>query len=79
VLDAGDASLKLCLYNFEAQAADAAMRLWRLKPGRYEWRSADMAGAAVAAGTFELASRAQTVRLPMPPRRAVTIDIWRAQ
>lgn len=79
VLDAGDASLKLCLYNFEAQAADAAMRLWRLKPGRYEWRSADMAGAAVAAGTFELARRAQTVRLPMPPRRAVTIDIWRAQ
>jgi hypothetical protein len=67
VLDAGSDRLTLRLYNFEDRPLEAAVRVWRLAPGRYRWEG----------GEVEVSQRAQLLSLPVPARREVTVALRR--
>lgn len=64
-------SLRLRLYSFENQERRVPIRLWRLKPGQYQWRS------ATARGTFTIDKLPHTLDLPLPPMRETEIEITR--
>jgi hypothetical protein len=75
VLEASVVSAKLRLYSFEAKPASVPVRLWRLAPGRYRWRSFDAEGKPLAGGSIELARSPGIIELPLPPRRELTVVI----
>ncbi|MCC7174593.1 MAG: hypothetical protein IT159_05305 [Bryobacterales bacterium] len=79
VLASGPRSLTLRLFSFEARPSSAQVRLWRLEPGRYHWRSAEPYGAELASGDLVVAGRPETVRFPLPPAREIDVNIRPAQ
>jgi hypothetical protein len=73
VLDAGDTALRVQLYNFEASHLDAQLRLWRLKPGRYQWTDGERRGE------FTVARLPHLLSVPLPPGKEVALSIQRAE
>jgi hypothetical protein len=72
VTSAGDRSLRLRLYSFEASDKQIAVRLWRLKPGRYTWE------AGGQRREFTIARVPHLLQLPLSPRKDTTVRIVRA-
>jgi hypothetical protein len=68
VLDAGPDRLSLRLYNFEDRPIEAAVRVWRLSPGRYRWEG----------GEVEVFRRAQSLSFPVAARQEVTVTLRRS-
>ncbi len=71
VMSFSQESLRLRLYSFETRPHRVQVRLWRLKPGRYQWR------AGAERGTFSVTSLPHSLELPLPPLREVEIQITR--
>jgi hypothetical protein len=72
VLEAKPDALRLRMYSFEAEERDVPLRIWQLSSGDYMWR------AGSRQGRVRIAGMAQTITLPLPPRRDITITITRA-
>ena len=77
VLTAEKDNVRLRLYSFEEKDHEAAVRLWRLKPGAYHWQALDTEGEAVAAGETRIMTLPRVLRLPVPPGKEVTIQVSR--
>ena len=77
VVAATQSSLRLQLYNFEGNELPAPVRLWRLRPGKYQWKSTDARQTPVSEGEFTVSRRAQVIHLPLPAQTEITIVIRR--
>ena len=77
VVEAKPDSLKLVVYSFESRPIQASLRVWRLQPGRFRWRSTAPEGRMLESGELEVAERAQLVRFPVAPRTEITITLER--
>ena len=62
-------SLRLRAYSFETGARRVPIRLWRLKPGRYQW------SAGSEQGSFTVTTLPYSLDLPLPGRREIEITI----
>ena len=69
VLAAEPGALRLRLYSFEKNETLLRLRLWRLKPGRHEWR------AGTRREEFTVTSAPHMLSLPVPPAREQTVVI----
>ena len=67
VVGVGPDALKLRLYGLED--GEAQVRLWRLKPGRYQW------SAGQRTGTFEVTRTPHDLALPLPAHQDLTVEI----
>lgn len=69
VMTADSERLEALLYSFEEQTAEARLRLWRLKPGRYQWR------AGSSSGRFEVSRLPADVTMTVEPHRELRLII----
>jgi hypothetical protein len=72
VTAASEDAVTLRAYSFEAAERSMAVRFWRLKPGRYEWRS------ETGHGSFTVSRLPHTLELPLTARKEITIRVARA-
>jgi hypothetical protein len=70
VLEAKPDQVALALYNFEPAAVEVPLRLWRLRPGRYQVRGLPGGPAPFVAGQLP-----HDLKLTIPPRKEVRVVI----
>jgi hypothetical protein len=77
VLEAGPDKLRLALYSFEPAEARIPLRVWRLKPGAYEWESRGARGTLLARGSVEVKTLPQVVEVVAPGRKEAIVTLAR--
>jgi hypothetical protein len=70
VLEAAPDRVGLALYNFEPAAIETPLRLWRLRPGRYQVR-----GLPGGPTSFTIDRLPHDLKLAIPPRKEVRVVI----
>jgi hypothetical protein len=72
VVEAGPQRLRLRIFALGETGADIPVRFWRLRPGKYQWRT-----SAGASGSFTVARPPLTVAIQVPAGQDVSVDIIR--
>ncbi|MFB3828471.1 MAG: hypothetical protein ACE15B_17010 [Bryobacteraceae bacterium] len=69
VTAASGSALTVRVYSFATAERNVPVRLWRLKPGRYEWR------AAARSGSFTVTRLPHTLEVPLPPQKEASVTV----
>lgn len=71
VTQASGNALSMRLYSFEAVAAKAVLRAWRVAPGAYRWKIRETGEQ----GVMRVEKLPARVEIPMAPRRELNVDL----
>ncbi len=74
VADAGEGRLKLELFSHSAEPVEAVARLWKPVPGEYRMTLRG-AGSAAVVSKHDLGELGQRIRIALPSRRLVTVEL----